>query len=211
MTENVDLKSLERKAYRSIFEDGIWDLFIGLIILSLGLSTFLSSILNLDDLWVAVIPTLILNICALLIFILGKKFITIPRLGIVKFGPKRKSKQQKLKLFLFAFFILNVVLLILPFTDLVNSINFEPLIMALILGLGAITLPFVVVAYFLDFTRLYIYAFLAGLGFFLTELLYPIVGTPLDTLLPFGITGAVIVVIGLYHFIRFLKTYQLTK
>ncbi|MFW9987784.1 MAG: hypothetical protein ACFFC3_03940 [Candidatus Odinarchaeota archaeon] len=211
MTESTDLKSLERKAYRSIFEDGLWDLFIGLIILSLGLSTFLSSILNLDDLWIAVIPTLILNISAFLIFYLGKKFITIPRLGIVKFGPKRKSKQQKLRIILFAFFILNIVLLILPFTNLVNSIEFEPLIMALILGLGAITLPFVVVAYFLDFTRLYIYAILAGLGFFFTELLYPIVGTPLDILLPFGITGGVIVAIGVYLFIRFLKNYQLTK
>ncbi|MFX1502923.1 MAG: hypothetical protein ACFFDH_18330, partial [Promethearchaeota archaeon] len=151
------------------------------------------------------------NISAFLIFYLGKKLITIPRLGIVKFGPKRKSKQKKLRIFLFAFLILNIVLLILPFTDLVNSIKFEPLITALILGLGAITLPFVVVAYFLDFTRLYIYAILAGLGFFLTELLYPIVGTPLDTLLPFGITGGVIVVIGLYYFITFFRNYQLTK
>ena len=105
MAENVDLKSLERKAYRSIFEDGVWDLFIGLIILSLGFSTFLSSILNLNELWFAIIPTLILNIIAFLIFFLGKKFITIPRLGIVKFGQKRKSKQQKLKLFLFIFFL----------------------------------------------------------------------------------------------------------
>ncbi len=211
MAENVDLKSLERKAYRSIFEDGLWDLFIGLIILSVGLSTFLSSILNLSELWLAVIPVLILNISAFLIFYLGKKLITIPRLGIVKFGPKRKSKQQKLRIFLFAFFILNIVLLILPFSNLVNSIEFEPLIITLILGLGGITLPFVVVAYFLDFTRLYIYAILAGLGFFLTELLYPIVGTPLDILLPFGITGGVIVVIGLYYFITFFRNYQLTK
>ncbi|MFX1468651.1 MAG: hypothetical protein ACFFB8_08295 [Promethearchaeota archaeon] len=210
MAENVNLKSLERKAYRSIFEDGLWDLFIGLILLSLGLTTFLSSILNLSDLWVAVIPTLILNIIALLIFYLGKKFITIPRLGIVKFGPKRKSKQQKLKLFLFAFFILNIILLILPFTDLVNSIKFEPLIIALILGLGAITLPFVVIAYLLDFTRLYIYAILAGIGFFLTEVLYPFVGSPLDTLLSFGVLGGVIVVIGLYYFIHFLKKYPLS-
>ena len=211
MTENVDLKSLERKAYRSIFEDGIWDLFIGLIILSIGLSTFLSSILNLSELWFAALPTLILNTIALLVFFLGKKFITIPRLGIVKFGPKRKSKQQKLKLFLSAFFILNILLLILPFTDLVKSIQFEPLIIALILGLVAITLPFMIVAYFLDFTRLYFYAFIAGIGFFLTELLYPIVGSPLDTLLPFTIAGGLIVVIGLYYFIRFLKYYPLTK
>lgn len=73
------------------------------------------------------------------------------------------------------------------------------------------TFPFCVAAYFLDFTRLYYYAFLAGIGLFLTELLYPIVGSPLDTLPAFGITGGAIVLIGLYYFIRFLNKYPLSE
>ena len=211
MSENIDLKSLEKKAYRAVFNDGLWDLFIGLIILSMGLSTLLGSLLNLPEFLNTIIPVLVLNIIAFLVFYLGKKFITIPRIGFVKFGPKRKSKQQKLKLILFAFFILNIILLFLPFTGLISNIPLKPLLLTLILGMGVLTFPFCVVAYFLDFTRLYYYAFFAGLGFFLTELLYPIVGSPLDTLFSYGITGVVIVVIGLYYFIRFLKKYPLSE
>ena len=211
MSENIDLKSLEKKAYRAVLNDGLWDLFIGLIILSMGLSTLLGSLLNLPEFLNTIIPVLVLNIIALLVFYLGKKFITIPRIGFVKFGPKRKSKQQKLKLILFAFFILNIILLFLPFAGLISNIQLEPLILALLLGMGVLTFPFCVVAYFLDFTRLYYYAFFAGLGFFLTELLYPIVGSPLDTFFSYGITGVAIVVIGLYYFIRFLKKYPLSE
>ena len=211
MSEGDKLKALERKAYRSTFDDGIWDLFIGLIILSMGLSTFIGTILNLPEGWDTIIPVLILNIIAFLIFYLGKKFITIPRMGFVKFGPKRKVKQQKLKIFLLFMFIINVILLLLPLTGLIRNIQIQPLILSLLLGLGVFGFPFCVVAYYLDFTRLYYYAFLAGIGLFLTELLYPIVGSPLDTILSFGIPGGVIVAIGLYYFIRFLKKYPLSE
>ncbi len=211
MTENMDLKSLEKKAYRSIFDDGLWDLFIGLIILSMGVSTSLASLLNLNDVWIIITPVVVLNTIAFLLFFLGKKYITVPRMGIVKFGPKRKSKQLKLKLFLSAFFILNLFLLILPFTGLINSIQLEPLLISLLLGIGFFAFPFCVVAYFLDFTRLYFYGFLAGIGLFLTILLTPIVGSPLDTLLTYGSFGGAIVVIGLYYFIHFLKKYPLSK
>lgn len=211
MSEGDELKALERKAYRSIFDDGIWDLFMGLIILSIGLSTFIGTILNLPEGWDTIIPVLILNIIAFLIFYLGKKFITIPRMGFVKFGPKRKVKQLKLKIFLLFMFIVNVILVFLPLTGLIRIIQIQPLMLTLILGLGVFTFPFCVVAYYLDFTRLYYYAFLAGIGLFLTELLYPFVGSPLDTFLSFGITGVAIVVIGLYYFIRFIKKYPLSE
>lgn len=210
MADDVDLKALEKKAYRSFFNDGLWDLFIGLIILNFGLNTFLSSLLNLSEFLSLIILTLGWNILAFLIFFLGKKFITIPRIGFVKFGPKRKSKEKKLKIFLSAFVIVNIFMVILPFTALFDNIELEPLLLTLFLGLTFFTFPFCVVAYFLDFNRLYYYAILAGIGLFLTELLYPILGSPLDTILSFGITGGAIVVIGLYYFIRFLKKYPLS-
>ncbi|MFX0105396.1 MAG: hypothetical protein ACFE75_07895 [Candidatus Hodarchaeota archaeon] len=211
MSESIDLKALEKKAYRSVFNDGLWDLFIGLIILTLGFSTLFGLLFNLPELWNVIIPSLMGNIIAFLVFYLGKRFITIPRIGIVKFGPKRKSKQLKLKIFLFMVFIVNIILFILPFTGIIDYTQIEPLFLILILGIGIFTIPFCVVAYFLDFARLYYYAFLAGIGLFLTEMLSPIVGAPLDTILIFGTIGGVIVIIGLYYFIRFLKTYPLSK
>lgn len=211
MSKGDELKALERKAYRSTFDDGIWDLFMGLIILSMGLSTFIGTILNLPEGWDTIIPVLILNIIAFLIFYLGKKFITIPRMGFVKFGPKRKVKQLKLKIFLLFMFLVNIILLFIPLTGVLRNIQIQPLMLTLLLGLGAFTLPFCFVAYYLEFTRLYFYAFLAGIGLFLTEMLNPIVSSPLDTILSFGITGGAIVIIGLYYFIRFLKKYPLSE
>ncbi|MFX0076288.1 MAG: hypothetical protein ACFE96_12660 [Candidatus Hermodarchaeota archaeon] len=211
MSEQIDLKSLEKKAYRSLFEDGLWDIFIGIIILSLGLSTLLGSLLSLPDLWITILPVAILNIIAFLIFYLGKKFITIPRIGFVKFGLKRKSKHLKLKLFLGAYFILNLVLFILPFTGLISRIQLEPLLMSLFIGILFFTFPFCVIAYLLDFTRLYFYAFLAGIGLFLIQLLNPIVGSVIAPFLTFGSFGVFIIVIGLYYFIHFLRKYPLSK
>ncbi|MFX1600031.1 MAG: hypothetical protein ACFFB6_05490 [Promethearchaeota archaeon] len=211
MSEDIDLKTLEKRAYRSTFDDGIWDLFIGLIILSLGLAPLFSLVTNLPEFWNSIIPALIINTIAFLIFYLGKKYITIPRIGYVKFGPKRKSKQLKLKVFLLSVFIINVVLFILPFTGLIDYIQIGPLLFTLLLGFGMFTLPFCVVAYFLDFSRLYYYAFSVGIGFFLTDFLTPYVGYLLDIIIIFSIIGFTIVLIGLYYFIYFLKKYPLSK
>ena len=81
----------------------------------------------------------------------------------------------------------------------------------LLLGLGMFTLPFCVIAYFLDFTRLYFYAFSAGIGFILAKSLDPIVGNQFGSIIVFGSIGGIIVVIGLYYFILFLKKYPLPK
>lgn len=211
MSEDIDLKALEKRAYRSTFEDGIWDLFIGLIILSLGLAPLFGLISNFSELWDIIIPSLIINILAFLVFYLGKKYITIPRIGYVKFGSKRKLKQLKLKIFLLLVFFVNVILFILPLIGITDYIQIEPLLITLILGFGAFTLPFCVVAYFLDFARLYYYAFSIGIGFFLEYFLTPIVGYPFDTIITFGLIGVIIIVIGLYYFIYFLKKYPLPK
>ena len=211
MTESIDLKSLEKKAYRAVFDDGLWDMFIGLLILNLALGPLLNLLFDWSKFLSIIIPSLGWNIVALLIFILGKKYITTPRVGYVKFGPKRKSKELKLKIFLIILFVFNLILFILPTLGIINYRQIQPLLINLLLGFGIFTFPFFVIAYFLDYTRLYFYAFSVGIGFFLTDLLTPIVGDPLDSVIVFGVIGVIIVIIGLYFFIYFLKKYPLSK
>jgi MFS family permease len=211
MSEDIDLKALEKRAYRSTFDDGLWDLFIGLIVLSIGLGPLIGYLLSLYELWTAIIPSLICNILAFLIFYFGKKYITIPRIGYVKFGLKRKSKQLKLKFFLIIVFIVNVILFVLPLLGIIDYAEIAPLFITLLLGFGVFTFPFCVMAYFLDYTRLYYYAFSVGIGYFLIEFLTPIVGYLLGMAIIFNTIGASIVLIGLYYFIYFLKKYPLSK
>ncbi|MFX1571798.1 MAG: hypothetical protein ACFFB0_03540 [Promethearchaeota archaeon] len=211
MPEDIDLTVLEKKVYQRYFEDGIWDLFLGMIIFSLGFAPLFSLFINIPDPWNYIFPALGVNILALLIFFFGKKYITVPRIGFVKFGPKRKAKQKKLRLFLFIVFIINIILIILPITGISSHIQIEQYILSLLIGFGAFTLPFCVVAYFLDFTRLYYYAFSIGLGFFLTELLASTFGGPFNMSLIFCGIGGIILIIGLIYFIRFLKQNPLPK
>ena len=81
----------------------------------------------------------------------------------------------------------------------------------LLIGLLFITLPFSIIAYFLQLKRLFLYAFLGGFALFISELLWPIIGAPYHDIIPFGGTGLVITVIGLKIFLGFIKKYSLKE
>ena len=98
MSQPLDLKALERKAFRSTFQDGLWDLYFGCLLL---VNTFMFTFLENEQMpWL--IPTLAFVLLAgsAALFWLGKKYITAPRLGHVKFGPERRKKGLTLGLIL---------------------------------------------------------------------------------------------------------------
>jgi hypothetical protein len=78
MEAALDLKEIESSAYRAYFEDGMWDLFFGLMFLVGGLRTLF------DNAWIT-----LLIIVVVIVPNLGKWLITIPRLGRVSFGKRR--------------------------------------------------------------------------------------------------------------------------
>ena len=206
MNEQIDLRGLEKKAWRSAFQDGIWDIYLGLIFLGLSIAPFGDTFGLPGDVG-SMIIVLCWNTIAVLFLILGKKFITIPRIGFVKFGAKRK----KTKIRLLAFLIFNVILgfsfLFVNISGFFEWLNIGSLTEPLVIGLLLITVPLSILAYFLEFHRLYIYAIFFGLGFFNSELLYPLVGSPLDLFFSLGLVGIAVVSIGLVYFIQFLCKY----
>ncbi len=80
MSENPNLKELEKKAYKSTFQDGLWDIQLGLIILGIALNAFIRNDYFLIPYYAVII----------VIFMAAKKFIIVPRIGLVKFGKERK-------------------------------------------------------------------------------------------------------------------------
>jgi hypothetical protein len=151
------------------------------------------------------------NVITVLILIFGKKYITIPRLGFVKFGEKRKKIKKRLLIFLIINVVVAFVLLFFRISGIFSSLQLNTSIESLIIGILFITLPFSVFAFFLDFYRLFFYAILSGLGFFFTELIYPLVGEPYDVLLSFGAIGIIITTIGLIYLVQFLLKYPLSE
>ena len=203
MSNEVDLKELERRAFRSTFQDGIWDIFIGLAVLQFVFILFLND-LGLGDFWssFAVLPVYII---ALFLLRIGKKYITTPRVGIVKYGQARKKKLKKIIV------ICNIVLLIGLFAGLLSYVLFDKISSKWIFPMFfsiTILLGFSLGAYFLDFTRLYVYGFLVSISIPVGELLYKYAGASHHGFpIVFGISGGSILIIGIAHFINFLKKY----
>ena len=81
----------------------------------------------------------------------------------------------------------------------------------LLIGLLFITLPFSILAYFIQLKRIYLYALFGGLGLFVSELLTPIIGPPYNDIIPFGGTGLVITITGLIILYKFLRTYSIKE
>nr|QNO46757.1 hypothetical protein DEIDBPHB_00006 [Methanosarcinales archaeon ANME-2c ERB4] len=84
MAQKINLKELEKKAWASTFEDGITDIGAGLILLvSTICQIFNESSPYLYPLFV--VPALFI--------IVAKRYITVPRMGFVKFSRERTRKK----------------------------------------------------------------------------------------------------------------------
>ena len=106
-----------------------------------------------------------------------------------------------------------LILIFIPFIGLLQfiEIRIDRFVFFTMFGVGFFWLPFSIVAYFMKFNRLYVIAMLGGVSFIVSQLLSPFIGVPLDMLIPFGITGGIITITGVYYLIRFLRDHPLPE
>ncbi|MBA7503240.1 hypothetical protein ES706_01848 [subsurface metagenome] len=207
MAENVDLKALDKKIFKTTNEDGLMDIYLGILFMSMGIQALFRDIVPGVMGYLGIY--LIIIGFAFTFFIIGKKKITAPRMGIVKISVKTSPIKKKLVLFLGINVAVSFIIFILTFLGLFQFVQIDPIIFTLSIGLGIITLPISLLAYFSKTPRWYIIAIVLGLGFFLSEIFYPVVGSPLDSFIAFSITGGSIIVMGLVVLSRFIKKYPL--
>jgi hypothetical protein len=211
MSDVLDLKQIERKAFRSTYQDGLWDFFMGIIVAAMAIFMYRPesgySPIN-------IIGCVLIFTVGNILFWAGKKYITLPRMGQVRFGPIRQQRKKVLAI------ILGIIVLIQVFVvgmttfgwlnpvfgeKLINSFgnyNLEHLAVA---ALGSLFVgpSMLVIAYLNDFPRGYYIAILMAMAVFLMILtnqpIYPVV------------IGVLIIVPGLVLFIHFLKKYPIPQ
>jgi len=213
MSEKIDLKELERKAFRSTFQDGLWDIFMGLLLLNVGLGTVVGGMLemSLKSLWWIVLIIVPLPFLALIVFWAGKKFITTPRIGLVKFGPQRKARMRNVRAVLFVSVLLLVIMVFWGWAAIGNGLPewMRGIPLPLYVWPVQTIVIFGLAAYFLDVPRFYVYGVLYGLPLPLGLALAK--NTDLAALssmaITFGIAVGVMVLIGVVLFVRFLRQY----
>jgi len=211
MSTLLDLKEIERKAFRSTYQDGLWDILLGGIVAAMAITVYrpASGYSPLNILVMLIIYTIFYGL-----FWAGKKYITIPRMGQVRFGSARQQRKKTMAITLGIIVALQVVFVGLTVGGWVNP-GFGAKLFGFIdkanlerLGVAAVASLFVgpsflLIAYFIDFPRGYYIAVMMALAVFLMVLfnkpVYPI------------LIGALIIIPGLVLFIRFLMKYPLPK
>ena len=208
ITQEIDLDKLEMKAWRVNFEDGIFEIYLGFLIIFLGSFTFVSDLVPL-----AVYYTVIMGITMIggFIFMLAKKYISKPRIGKIKYGKKRKRRKITIVLVNVAYIIMLFIMLFVINSNMVNIDLIPDYLYILLIALLFITLPLCIIAYLIQYPRFYFTAVLFGTGIFLSEFLIPYITYPLSNVVSFSIVGGIVVILGLYYLMKFIKKYPLTK
>lgn len=197
MPQNIDLKALEKKAWRSVFQDGLWDIYLGIILLSFAVSAWLDKQPIDDDLRMGTYIGVM--VFGMIVLYAGKRFITIPRMGKVKFGAERQKRRNVVRLALFLSVLLGLALWWLGSSLLSNGQWVFPLIwmlnMFIVFGLGA---------YFLEYERLYLIGLLYALVIPVDIIVKATTKVDMDVYI-FLTAGLIILVVGITYLIRFMR------
>jgi hypothetical protein len=205
-----DLRSLEKRAFRATHQDGLWDIYMGGVVMSMAILAYNETS---DAFPLLRFSLFLLGLgAAYLIFWAGKKYVTTPRLGQVKFGPLRQRRKRILVMVMSGMVFVQVVLLIGTILlgknpQLAARLGFgqtnqdvERMVVAVI-GALFVGPSIALIAYFNDFMRGYYIAFIVSLGVF--SLIW--FGEPIYLIS----AGLLILVPGVVLLIRFLRQHPL--
>jgi hypothetical protein len=207
MSHTIDLKELEQKAYRSFFKDGIWDVYLGLLLLAMGGSPALLAV-GATVVWAAG-AGLLLSALGMAFFFAGKKYLTVPRLGTVQFSPARTLRRKKTSLVLACSALVGIALLALTATRSLPSLGLAGVPTVAIIFAANCLIVFSLGAYYLDFDRLYVYGLLYAVAFPLAVVLTEHWGAAAGFLVAYALSAAPMMLVGLALFVRFLRDYPI--
>ena len=177
----------------SYHQDGLLDICIGVLILGLFLTIFLVQVLGFD-MWIAQLLLPILNATIITpIMLIGKIKITMPRIGYVNFGKRRRIK-------------ITVVGTVVSVCVIFSCIAFLLLMRVLLqyglllIGIGSLA-GFIIFGYTLTLKRLYGYGLMISIAVAVNHIL----GIPIMYIL-FAL-GTTILLIGFTLLISFIRKY----
>jgi hypothetical protein len=198
MSQQISLREAERKVFRTAYNDGLWDIFLGCYFLMFVIALFLSP--SLGDFWSSAVLLPLWGLVYLVIWLI-RKYVVKPRVGVVKFSQVRKAKLMR---FNFVMLIVNVIALVLGIVAAMTFGRVPGQMYSIAFGM-ILLMGFSIAAYFLDFSRLYIYGLLVGFSPLVGEWLWSRgYATHHGFPITFGIAAGIMILVGLVVFIRLL-------
>jgi hypothetical protein len=183
----ADLKQIQRKVYMSYFQDGLWDILLGIFLVGWGLMLTFDFVVIVGGIWVA-FYFIILSL---------KRWLTYPRAGYIKISEARRQQMKMV--------ILGVVLFLLGLAVFfLFAASSRPAWLGeyFIFMFGTMTAVIIaLLGYWWKVSRWYFYAALV----FVAAAVYQWLDTPLN--LTFIVPGGIFALYGVVLLVRFLRRY----
>ncbi|MFH1394396.1 MAG: hypothetical protein ABII71_04715 [Candidatus Micrarchaeota archaeon] len=210
-----DMKELEKKVYLSMFDDGLWDIYFGMMLLGMGIGSYVRNIFESLGLPEMIVSFLFPGL-AIVVLVAGKALIVRPRIGLVKFSPERMRKMAFAKLALSILIVVSIVATaglwylgssgFHPSQGSIEDLFLGPLMISLI-----VFIPLVLIGFFLKFERMYVIATLFGLSMFLGESARAFGAGELPGDVGMSIAGLAVLLFGVQYLLKFLEKYPIIR
>ncbi|MFC2070399.1 hypothetical protein ACFLTB_04415 [Chloroflexota bacterium] len=187
MQADIDLKEIKKKVYISYFQDGLWDILLGLFLVGWGLMFTLEFTAIMGGIWVGMY----------FITLALKRWLTYPRAGYIKLAEDRKQ-QMRMVILGTVTFLLGLAVFFLFSTN--NRPDwFDEYFMFMFGVMTALVIT--MLGYWWQITRWYVYSGLV----LAASAAHQWLDIPLS--LSFIIPGGLIALYGFTLLIRFLRRY----
>jgi hypothetical protein len=207
----LNLKEIERRAWRSFFADGLWDIYLGVLLALMGVNAWLG------ELGLPEAPTMLIYVAlvaaAMGLLWAGKRFVTTPRIGRVKFGPQRRVRVRIVRVLLAESVALGIGLFVFFLAGgfgQVARIGLDNGVLIAAVWVLNVLIVFGLGAYFLDFARLLVIGLMFATAIPVDILVHRLWGLDVSPL-AFGVPGLLVILMGLVLFVRFLRDYPLPE
>jgi hypothetical protein len=197
MDDPMNLKDIEKKTYMTYHGDGVWDLFLGLFFISIGVFMILDSPYLMGIIPAVMLPT-----------VLGaKKSFVQPRLGYVKFSPERQAKENKGRTGMLVVFTLTFAFGFVAFYAFTGDSDWQIFFRNLgMIPFGSVlAVVLLAVGLFFSIRRFVIYGLLTLAIFIAGHFAHS------DPPVFFIFIGIVVFIVGLTLFVRFIRKYPKSK
>jgi hypothetical protein len=196
MVQKLDLRHVEANIFRSTYQDGLMELYLGLMLLSLGSGRVLDALKLSDN------ATLLVGVIGMMVLIAGlivvRECVVIPRRGRVRFSAQRQRRQQRVAL---GWIVGTYAAFGILYAVGTAYLALGRWVVLAIFG-AIIVLPFWLGAHFLQIPRLYSYGALMVVALLAGHE----VGSALAGLIA---AGGVMIVIGIVLLIRFVRQHPI--
>lgn len=202
----TDLKQLEREAFRRFYDDGIFDIYVGAMLVVMGIGALLSDRIDSEPL--SMITILGMGLVVTIPLLVVRRWLLRTRLGTFEPGPERRRRITGTRMVLLGSVALGVAAFGIAAAVYKSGSGADTLAALLpVLWFANTAIVFGAAAYYLDVPRFYAVGLIAGTA--MPLLIWPdlLWEYQIHPALAFGLPGAVISGIGVFKLLGFLEKY----